>query len=237
MELCVEQRIIDVAPDPEEGQLQAVVAGDGMGQLLQQADVPSPGLVQLRHASQAAAHDVETVARAGLNQCQAPAVRAVHHLHQAPHTLLAQADMLGGVHHQQALIHGHAQLPASFQGASQLLGHDGRVRAKRVDVLSDHTETIANVTAAIHARIDEYSVGEREEVVEELVNGGLDGDVGPAEVEGERGEELVDVRQGTVGQGGVGPIQERAQVSLGEGQEILEHICEEERAKGVGGER
>lgn len=135
--------------------------------------------------------------------------------------------MLGGIHHKEALVHGQTQLPACLQGSSQLLGHDGRVRAKRVDVLSDHTEAVAHVTAAIHAWIDEYGVGEREEVVEELVNGGLHGDVGPTEVEGERGEELVDVWQGAAGQGGVGPIQKRAQVTLGEGQEVLEHVCEE----------
>lgn len=233
VELRVEQSLVDVAPDPQEGQLQAVVASGGVGQLLQQAHVPSPGLVQLGHAGQAAPHDVETVARAGLNQRQAPAVGAVHHLHQAPHTLLAQADVFGGVHHQQALVHGQAQLPAGFQGSSQLLGHDGRVRAKRVDVLPDHTEAVAHLTAALHARIDEHSVGEREQVVEELVNGGLHGDVGSAEVEGERGEELVDVRQGAAGQGGVGLLQERAQVSLGEGQEVLEHVCGVEGGSGV----
>lgn len=74
VELCVEQRLVDMAPDPKEGQLQTVVASDSVGQLLQQAHIPSPGLVKLGHAGQAAAHDIQTVACAGLNQSQAPAV-------------------------------------------------------------------------------------------------------------------------------------------------------------------
>ncbi|KAG7268813.1 hypothetical protein CRUP_012620, partial [Coryphaenoides rupestris] len=97
VQLRVQHRLVDVATHAQQRQLQAVVAGDGVRQLLQERRVPPPRLVQLRRGRQAAAQHVEAVAHAGLDERQAAAVRAVHHPHQAAHALPAEQQVVRGV--------------------------------------------------------------------------------------------------------------------------------------------
>lgn len=84
------------------------------------------------------------------------------------------------------------------------------MRAEWVDVLPCGTETLAplagQATLDAHARVDQAPVDEWEEVVVETGNGSFEGEVVSVDVEGEGGEQGVDMGEGLPGEGRVGVL-------------------------------
>ena len=108
----------------------------------------------------------------------------------------------------------------------QLQSQRGWVGPKGIDVLAGHLEAVEPVDRALRraAGVDQARVHQGEEVVVEAVDGGLHVDVAASQEEGERGEELVDVGECAAGEGGEGTLQQRAEVTLGKGEQVLEGI-------------
>lgn len=145
IQLCVQDGLVDGAPDPRQSNLQIVRGSHFISQILQRGDKLPPLCIQFRHAGQAAPHHIETIPHTGPDERQALAVRAVLHLHQGSAALLRQSGVFSSIYHFNAQAQGLAQHPTGPKRFWQLCNHVFRIVSKRIYVLPCKPQTLCIV--------------------------------------------------------------------------------------------
>lgn len=198
------------------------------GCFFHRADKLPPLAINLLHAGQAATHDIEAVAHAGLALRQTLAVWAVEHFEQGLRALRTALKVIRGVDDLDGQVQGLQEDACWEEREPDFICELFGETSEWVQWPADRTNALGiDWGDSGQTRVDKVIVDQWEEAIKETVDADLHTKLRAQHKQADVGEKLPEETLGFGGDILVGAVKQRVGVILCLPGEVLEYFCKE----------